>query len=542
MRATVTAVACLAVVLTAAPANANVTVRMNGSDDGANTTSDSLSITGEDGTGLSAIDDIAVTVGNRGDIAPNGTERTCDDFNSRLCFLTVESSRSPITAQGACQRDGSDSKVKCAYFRPGGSTAGFRGLQSWSGNIALRGGNTDRVRILQTTTFSFDWVWTIDYGAGNDVIDGANVLSVAEENTFDVVTIRGGPGSDLFMGTFDTRPIRIFAGDGDDLIRRPKGGTSMRIDGEAGDDSLHVTAGTTGVNGGPGNDSMNASQAIDTRAATFDGGSGIDTISYSRLFSDSPDAPAVTLRLDGSAPSTGADTITNFENATGTPNGDRIIGNDQPNKLVGNGGRADSLTGGGGDDILDVDDGSTGPPGPSSDDAVEGGAGADLILANDGARDLVSCGTSTHPETFTLPNSMVPMTINAPDSDRVTLDLNDVERDCEQVERQPVRERAAARIVRATAAGANLRIQLRCPAGVRGGCRGRAHAETAGTPRRRGARVSYAVPAGAGRTVVVPLPAAVRTTLARRGIAVARAVVAERASRTRHRTVVLRRR
>jgi len=515
---------------TAAPAQADVVVNMQGTSSGGFTT-DALLITGED-----TADDITITEGGVGATGPAGEARDC--AQSRLCFLTVQSAASRITPQGACAFDGSDRQVRCAYFGPGEAP---ESQSSRRGSISLRGG-ADRLRIVQRVSLgtpdrALQWGWNVDYGAGVDVIDGPTLLTVPDVSSVQV-TVAGGADFDTFRGRFATRAFRLF-GDANgavnvssaDRFENVIGGSGMQMNGEGGIDRFVLAGGVQRADGGPGDDRFDAGASIDTASATIDGGTGTDTISYR-------DAPAgVRVVLDGTTTSSGEDTLRNIENADGSRFGDRLIGTDGPNTLIGLGGRGDSLEGRGGDDVLDIDEEAAGFTVPSggTDDTAAGGAGEDLIQANDGFRDLVDCGTSTHPRQITVQNTL--QTIQEPDLDRARLDLQDAERDCEDVRREPVRAAPAARIVGARVAGGRLRVTLRCAAGTPGGCRGRARLVALGTraskPLRGG--TAYRLRASRGGTVRIALPSDKRRQIATRGYAVVRVQVAERDSRGRDR-------
>ena len=518
----------LAAVL-AAPARADVVVNMQGTSSGG-FTSDSLLITGED-----TADDITITEGADGGTGPVGEARDC--AQSRLCFLTVQSAATRISPQGACAFDGGDRRVRCAYFGPGEAP---ETQSARNASISLRGG-ADRLRIIQRVSLfpdrALQWSWNVDYGAGIDSIDGATVLTVPDVG-LSQVTLSGGAGTDSFRGRFATRPIRLF-GDANgpvnvadaDRFENVTGGNGMQMNGEGGIDRYFLAGGVQRVDGGPGDDRIDAGAGIDSSGATIDGGAGTDTISYR-------DAPSgVRVVLDGSEPSSGQDTLRNIENADGSRFGDRLIGTDGPNTLIGLGGRGDSLSGRGGDDVLDIDEEAAGFTVPSgqTDDAADGGAGQDLIQANDGFRDLVSCGSSTHTQTVTVAGRL--QQIQVPDGDSARLDLRDAEADCEDVQREPVRTAPAARIVGARVVGGRLRVTLRCAAGTPGGCRGRARLVALGTkasePLPGG--TAYRLRAGRSGTVRIALPSDRRRDLASRGRALVRIQVAERDRRDRDR-------
>jgi hypothetical protein len=534
----------LAGALAPAPAQAAVTVRIDGTDSGDNP-HDTLTVTGDD-----TQDIIDIREGFEGDVGPNGAPDSCGG-GDRLCFLTVEANKA-ITAQGACQRAGSERRVRCAYFHSG--TA--RSTHAYRATVNLGGGSNDRVRIVQDAVadccqaVTTPWNWTIDFGPGSDLIDGANVLSVPDNRGTLEVKILGGLGNDIFTGTFDGRPTRLFGDDDRNVVNLPDGDDAfntvdapmgLSLNGEGGRDGFFPASTSIPIDAGAGDDVVGLGGAsFDTSGppAEIEGGAGRDKVTYG------PDAPAVTVRLDGSSASTGNQLLTDFEDVVGSRQGDSITGNDSPNRLDGGGGSGDSLRGRDGNDVLDVDDGVTGPAGAGGDDAADGGAGEDLILANDGVVDLVSCGSSSH--SVALFNQSQELFIF--DSDRAQLDLLDAEADCEEVERQAVRTPPAARIARATLAGARLRVALRCPRGARDGCRGRARAKPA-SPRGADAAAAarrYRVRRGGRGVVLVPLPAAARRAVKRRGWAVLRVETSETDSskrpRTRSRMVLLSRR
>jgi Ca2+-binding RTX toxin-like protein len=519
--------------LLAAPAHADVIVNMTGTDSGA-TPGDTL-IVGGDG----AQNTVAIREGFEGDVDASGQPDECGG-NDRLCFLTVEANVR-IDARNACQQVGANDRMaRCAYFFTGSSVSTHR----YNARISLGGGNNDRVVILQDAVSSgsvgvtVPWNWEIDYGPGDDVANGPEVLSVPDQRGTLSLDILGGTGADTFNGTFAGRVVRIFGdnddasptGDGNDVFASVSSPTGMSMTGESGNDVFRPASGPSAIDAGPGADSLNLEDAIDTPSDEYVGGAGVDSVRWGL------DAPALRVFLDGSQPSTGGDTLRGWENATGGRNGDRITGTDDANVLVGNGGAGDNLIGGAGDDRLDVDDGNAAVPGVTSDDAVDGGAGVDTIFANDGNRDLVSCGSSSHPVTVFINNQSQQLTVF--DSDIARLDLADVERDCEDVEREPVKTPPSARVVDAKAAGrGSLRVVLACGKGVGGRCKGTVSAG--------GAAERYRIRKRKRDTVAVGLAKRERRRLANRGFAVVRIETAEVAAdgrdRTRHRALLVKR-
>jgi serralysin len=141
--------------------------------------------------------------------------------------------------------------------------------------------------------------------------------------------------------------------------------------GGAGQDTLIGDVGNDTLNGGPGNDSMG-------------GGAGIDTASYA----DAPAGVTVSLALQGAAQNTigaGIDTLSNFENLTGSAFNDTLTGNAGANSLNGLAGN-DVLIGGAGNDTLTGLTGNDTLYGGPGNDSMDGGAaGSDTVAYADAA-------------------------------------------------------------------------------------------------------------------------------------------------------------
>ena len=193
-----------------------------------------------------------------------------------------------------------------------------------------------------------------------------------------MATITGTNGND-FLGTDATNfntPNTFNALAGDDLIR---GGLARDV-----------------MLGGDGNDLFD-----DTTLAAdlFDGGAGIDRVTYERgAFTDQP---GVDLRVDLAAgtaqfaqgpaggPTFAFDTLRSIEEVIGSRHEDRLVGDaknnrlfglDHDDELVGNGGH-DFLFGGTGRDILRGGDGNDRITkiGDAQGDVIDGGAGKDEV-------------------------------------------------------------------------------------------------------------------------------------------------------------------
>lgn len=194
---------------------------------------------------------------------------------------------------------------------------------------------------------------TIDAGAGNDIVDGGDGND----------TIIGGSGSDT-------------------------------INGGAGDDYIDLLDSTTSapdtVDAGSGNDTVRAWFGNDT----IDGGDGTDLIDYSSIGQATPvdiDLAAGTADIIGAT--FGSQTVTNFEDATGTFGDDTIAGTDGANVLSGHNGD-DILDGRGGDDTIDGGTGNDTIDGGAGNDNLDGGAGNDSVCGGDG-NDTISGGPTS---------------------------------------------------------------------------------------------------------------------------------------------------
>jgi Ca2+-binding RTX toxin-like protein len=204
------------------------------------------------------------------------------------------------------------------------------------------------------------WVFRVRIyaGDGDDIVNAPVNLRTS---------LYGGPGNDTLTGGH--RDISyVFGGDGNDTltggiaqdyIRGEQGNDT--IDGGAGDDYLYGGTENDTVHGGLGNDTI----LEDAGRDVLDGGSGIDEVNYDRH-------PAgVTVTLDGAAndgrPGELDNVQSTIEDVTGTRYNDKLVGNGTANHLSGLEGN-DQLYGYDGNDVLDALDG----PG-----YIDGGPGSD---------------------------------------------------------------------------------------------------------------------------------------------------------------------
>jgi hypothetical protein len=208
-----------------------------------------------------------------------------------------------------------------------------------------------------------------------------------------ITPILGTAGPDGILGT--PNDDSIFGFDGDD-----------RLEGRAGNDDLDGGRGSDVLRGGTGNDVASYADAMEPVSVTLDDRSG-----------------------DGAA-GENDNVHTDVEGVYGGPGDDRLTGSDADNTLDGGAG-SDTITGGAGSDGL------------------YGGAGDDVVLAHDGAQDIVDCGAGA-------------------DQYRADEELDRVDSSCER-ELPPVGSAGVAAIVVESFFGVQSGVSVRraCSAGIR---------------------------------------------------------------------------
>ena len=191
------------------------------------------------------------------------------------------------------------------------------------------------------------------------------------------VEVELGDGDDRFRGR-----ASVDAGEGDDTVEDAhlaRGGAGhdrlagRYLDGGAGDDVLRGGPEPDLLSGGPGRDTVHAGGGDDRladggdgpEADSFDGGDGVDLVSYSLR----PDDVGIDLPSDVS---TDGDALAGIEGAEGGRGNDRLVGDDGPNALDGGGGQ-DILVGAGGPDRLN---------GNAGYDRLDAGSGDDQLFAS----------------------------------------------------------------------------------------------------------------------------------------------------------------
>ena len=220
----------------------------------------------------------------------------------------------------------------------------------------------------------------ISGGAGNDSIGGADGNDIIDGGSGDD-TILAGAGDDV-----------VHAGSGNDTVF---GGTGNdRLFGEDGNDQLSGEQGNDYLDGGNGNDVLSGGQGIDqvfggsdddtiigdvdAAIDTYDGGTGVDTLDYSRV------ATRIEVNIETSiamGADIGTDTISGFEVFLTGAGADLVVASSQ----------AIIVNAGAGDDQVFGSTGNDKLFGGSGNDQLMGAEGNDLLIGGQGA-DTLDCG------------------------------------------------------------------------------------------------------------------------------------------------------
>ena len=205
-------------------------------------------------------------------------------------------------------------------------------------------------------------------GSGIDIVNTSMTFSLA-----DAVHVKGDVENPTLMGTSGINGTgnaldNAITGNGGANILARLGGADI-LDGGAGVDTVTYAASSAGVNvslmtsAGSGGDAegdtliniekLTGSAFDDTlegdgAANVLNGGTGIDTVSYEHAVAGVTVNLATTGAQAGGA---GSDTLSGFENLTGSQFDDILSGTSGANTIVGGAGN-DKITGGGGSDIL----------------------------------------------------------------------------------------------------------------------------------------------------------------------------------------------
>ncbi len=203
----------------------------------------------------------------------------------------------------------------------------------------------------------------VDAGGGNDTVSVGGGIPASLS-----MRISGGNGGDTITG-----------GPGDDLLESGDeySGTSGAdvLNGGPGNDGLVADPGGDQLNGGDGNDLLVSSAAL-CQGHRFDGGGGLDTVSYAR----SKPSGTLVMALGGTGGTkrgcaTPDSILGTNESLEGSEGNDKMIGDSGNNTLFGHGGR-DIFLGKGGSDSIEAIDGQ-------ADKRIDCGPGHDQGAAID---------------------------------------------------------------------------------------------------------------------------------------------------------------
>jgi Ca2+-binding RTX toxin-like protein len=252
-------------------------------------------------------------------------------------------------------------------------------------------------------------------------VDGADTIFGENDND----TIIGGGGADLLDGGAGTDTLSFLgsaAGVTVDLSKQStvsgagvfSGGTAgvggdaqgdkyanfENITGSSKNDTLTGNGVVNVIIGGNGDDTIDGGDGGD--GDILNGGDDIDTLSYASS------GAGVTVNIGGNTASGGAaenDTISNFENLTGSAFDDNLTGTGGINRILGGAGNDtlsggdnndtldggignDKIFGGEGNDTLTGGDGNDEIDGQQDDDTITGGKGNDLLNGSDGTDNI----------------------------------------------------------------------------------------------------------------------------------------------------------
>ncbi len=177
------------------------------------------------------------------------------------------------------------------------------------------------------------WTYTLNNAAAQALTSADHIVQT--------YTVKVDDG----QGGVDTHSIAITINGADEIAVTTITGTAGNdtLTGTAGDDNIFGLGGSDTVRGGDGRDVIDGGLGNDT----LDGGNGIDTSSYASATS----AVNVSLASGKVSGGAGGDSLTNFENVTGSNFNDGLTGNSGVNTLQGGAGN-DSISGGTGADSL----------------------------------------------------------------------------------------------------------------------------------------------------------------------------------------------
>ena len=311
----------------------------------------------------------------------------------------------------ANMKDGVDDQLE-VYAPPAGSnfTAGTGGFD-WNGDRAreLLGGPFDAVVLIGD--------------AGSDAISAQGGGTTGGPLTTPRLVVYGGNGNDTLLGGNTPAGDDLRGEEGDDVLTGFAGNDDL--EGAAGNDTVSGGAGSDGVyfhtapagvtvdlgrvdiqDTGEGSDSFagieNAQGSLfaDTLIGdgannvlaglagddTLDGRGGSDAMlggpgADTLTFAQAPAAVVVDIAAKSAIQGTEADTFTEIENVIGSPFADTLAGDETANRIVAGAG-ADTVSGGAGNDSMEVRDGEA--------DKVSCGVDADTVVADRRSLDTIA--------------------------------------------------------------------------------------------------------------------------------------------------------
>jgi Ca2+-binding RTX toxin-like protein len=332
------------------------------------------------------------------DVLNGGNGVDVADYSGRTQNVTLDAFDSAIANDGeAGENDDINSDVESLLGGSGNDTL----IPAEYANGGVIDGNAGSDTVDFGDRVNGGVTVTLDDAANDGAADTSGAAGNQPENmnvTSDNENVLGTTFSDSLTGSAANN---LLSGDDGNDFLSGLGGNDLLVGGEGNDSQVGGTGDDTcdsgsGVNTfGPAvADDANTTTVDESRndADTCDGGDGTDSISYAGRT-----APVLIDQTDGLAndgeATEGDNVFANVENLTGGSNNDVINGSGVNNTIVGNagddtinaGGGNDTAFGSGGDDTVNGNDGNDALFGGLGVDSVNGGLGDDRIGEDGGA-------------------------------------------------------------------------------------------------------------------------------------------------------------
>lgn len=323
--------------------------------------------------------------------------------------VTIDLSGGPFAPGSPPEADAADSEIEFEVTLPPGTT--LRIVGSASADHIVVGGtginlNADEATADVDVTITGTPSIVVEGGDGDDVLSVAG--GTVEGSPVSGATLRGQAGADLLRA--GPGPNTLDGGDGTDtvdytaatrLVLADLGAGTTEHDGGAtdtvvavenltgspGDDAIVGDAGDNVLRGSAGDDVVDGRGGDDR----LFGDEGVDTVE----FREASGGVEVDLRA-GTVTGDGNDTLSGFENVTGSDRADTITGDGNANVLRGLSG-GDTIHGRGGDDVVRGGKGGDRLFGGRGDDLLHGGHGKDQL---DGGEGNDVCRGAPGPDSF----------------------------------------------------------------------------------------------------------------------------------------------